>query len=181
MARCTRWPIRAQVVRGPAFEGETALYLFSDRLCRILQTRIQPELRRAESLILHDKNRVEMIHAARLRGQLTINFHGAGSSSNGNSGMHRHGALCPGRYADGKSCGTLLRFSENAATRSGPQFDIVSWRATPYRCPRRLGAWNLARNSGRAAPARKVSKFGHDSPQISTARAIPSLTRAKRR
>ena len=86
-----RWPIHASVVRGPALEGETALYLFSDRLCRIQQTRIQPGLRGAGSLILHDQNRVEMIHAACLRGQFTTNFYGARILSNGNSGMHRLG------------------------------------------------------------------------------------------
>ncbi len=73
----------------------------------------------------------------------------------------------------------LARPSIFAGSRSGPQFDRC---AAPYRCLGRHGAWDLTRDSGRVALARNVAKFGHDSTkQLSTAKAIPPLTRAKRR
>lgn len=72
-ARCTRRAIRALVVRGSAREGETALYLFVNCVCR---------------------------------------------------------------------------FGENAAIRSGPQFDIDPKCATPDRGLRRHGTWDLARQPG---------------------------------
>ena len=85
----------------------------------------------------------------------------------------------PFRYPQRTSVLCLARPSIFAGPRSGPQFDRC---AAPYRCLGRHGAWDLTGDSRRVAPARKVAKFGHDSPKrLSTAKAIPPLTRAKRR
>jgi len=92
-----------------------------------------------------------------------------------------HALPCLVRCKSFTFCGTSLRPSENTGPRSGPQFDIVPTCAAPYRCLDRHGSWDLAGDSVRVAVARKVVKFGHDSPKrLSKAKAIPPLTRAKR-
>jgi hypothetical protein len=159
-----------------------ALYLFSDRRCRIPQTRIQPGSRRADSLTLHDQNRVEMIHAAHLRGLFTMNFNGAGSLSSGSAGMHRHGE-CFAVGATRTKHAAKLYYDSVKPLRGNQARSLTLSPGAPRRIALSVvmapGIWRMIRVlrhlSGRSRSSATIAL-----KKPSTTKAFPPLTGVKR-